>query len=199
MLVDAFTKRLYVRPLKNKSSASMIKAFNSILKEAKAIPIFLFTDMGTEFRSKPFLQLLKSKGITPYSIYSHIKSSFSERVIRTLFDRLQRFITHRGTNKFIDQLQNFVKSYNNTVHSVTKRRPNEITKADEYQVWETIFKKYLNDRDKPRNGPKLHVGQVVRISRVKLLFEKGESLQLRVQSSLILTPVKYCRIHAKLE
>jgi len=199
MLVDAFTKRLYVRPLKDKTSASMIKAFNSILKEAKAIPIFLFTDMGSEFRSKPFLQLLKSKGITPYSIYSHIKSSFSERVIRTLFDRLQRFITHRGSNKFIDQLQNFVKSYNNTVHSVTKQRPNDITKDNEYQVWETIFKKYLDERDKPRKGPKFHVGQVVRISRVKLLFEKGESLQLRDRWQLRLITVKYFRVHTKLE
>jgi len=163
-----------VRPLKDKTSATVIRVFKTILKEAKAVPVFLFSDQGSEFRSKDFMAFLKSKGIQPYSVYSHIKSSFAENFIRMLFQRIQRYMTYKKTSRLIDKLQNFVQSYNNTIHSVTKRRPNDITKEDEYFVWEQIFKKYLEEREKPRKPPKFHTNQLVRISRVKLLFEKGK-------------------------
>jgi len=49
VVLDAFSKKAYTRPLKNKSSECMIKAFKSIFREAGHTPIYLFTGNGILF------------------------------------------------------------------------------------------------------------------------------------------------------
>ena len=79
VVIDALSKKMYVRPLKTKSSPDVIKAFSSIVKETKANgfnpPILYWSDQGTEFRSKAFLDYLKSQKIKGYYTFSAIKVS----------------------------------------------------------------------------------------------------------------------------
>ena len=173
--VDAFTKKAYVRPLRNKKSDTMIEALNDVFKEIGEPPIYLFTDRGLEFKATKVTDFLTSKGVHPYHVYSKIKASFAENFIGKLFQRIQRFLTHRGNNRYIDHLQEFVDSYNNTISSVTGKAPNAIGPRDTYDVWERIFKKYLEERKKKRQAPKFHIGQIVRISREKVMFRKGRN------------------------
>jgi transposase InsO family protein len=176
IVVDAFSKKAYVRMLKDKTSKSMTTAFKSVFKEAKAKPMYIFSDQGSEFTSRVFRKFLKENDVINYHIYSFIKSMFSERFIRTLFTKLERYMTERQTLKIDDKIQDFVKTYNNTYHSTIKRTPNQVTKEDEYDVWYTIFKDYLKEKEQGRKPPKFKVEDKVRISRAKLLFEKGNCL-----------------------
>ena len=51
VVIDVFSKFLWVRPMKNKSAHSLVQAFDSILNE-KRKPEKLRTDKGTEFVNK---------------------------------------------------------------------------------------------------------------------------------------------------
>ena len=95
---------------------------------------------------------------------------------------IQRYLTHvqstkpglKHPNRYVDKLQDFVKLYNNTIQSRTLLPPNAINKDNEFQVWERLYGKYVDDLAKPRPPPRYSVGDAVHISREKLKFEKGE-------------------------
>ena len=80
--VDNFSKYAYTSLLKDKTAESMIKAFKRIFREAAVRPTYLFTDAGSEFKSKAFQDFLKENGVMQYNIYSHMKASICERFIR---------------------------------------------------------------------------------------------------------------------
>ena len=58
VVIDVFSKFLWVRPMKNKTAYSLIQAFDFILSK-KRKPEKLRTDKGTEFLKESFQQYLK--------------------------------------------------------------------------------------------------------------------------------------------
>ena len=174
VVVDAFSKYAYVRTLKDKTSASMIRAFKSIIKEAGTTPLTLFTDRGTEYLSSDFKKFLKERKIKWITSYSHIKSAFAERFIRTLYARLARYMTEKKTRRFTDKLQDFVRSYNASFHRTIGTSPKSVTPENAHEVWERMYKGYIKQKQRPRKPPKFKVGDLVRISKAKLQFEKGK-------------------------
>ena len=97
---------------------------------------------------------------------------------------LERYFTYMSSKKegqkhphrYVNKLQDFVKLYNNTINSRTRLPPNAVNKSNEYEVWERLFGKYIDELSKPRPAPLYKVGDYIRISRQKMLFEKGEAM-----------------------
>ena len=58
VVIDVFSKYVWVRPMKNKTARSLLEAFDSILSEGRK-PEKLRTDKGAEFLSESFQQYLK--------------------------------------------------------------------------------------------------------------------------------------------
>ena len=112
--MDTFTKKLYVRPIKDKFAKTVITAFKSILKDMPAVPKYAHSDSGSEFTSKAFQDFLKSKEIHWYSTFEH--APMAERVIQTIFQRLIRVFAHKNSNSYLKDLPLLVQSYNNTKH-----------------------------------------------------------------------------------
>ena len=173
VVVDAFSKYAYARTLKDKTAKHMINAFKSIIREAGRSPLTLFTDRGSEYTSKEFKDFLKERRIKWITSYSHIKSAFSERFIRSLYSRLSRYMTEKKTRKFVDKLPDFIRSYNTSYHRTIGMPPSEVKPENSNEVWRRMFKKYIEERKRPRKPPKFKVGDLVRISKAKLTFEKG--------------------------
>ena len=63
LLVDAFSSKVFVRPLKSKSAEKVKEAFKDIFKEFKATIYVLQTDRGKEFLGKPCQTLFKENNI----------------------------------------------------------------------------------------------------------------------------------------
>lgn len=178
IVIDAFSKKAYVRALKNKTAESVLKGMKSIFRQAKRLPVLLLVDMGVEYINKLMKKYLKENGIKLYHVQSEKKSMFSERFIRTLWTKIQRYLTQhedRKTkkNRYIDKLQQFVETYNNTPQARMKLSPNSITRDNANEVYMRLYGKYIEDLKKPRKPPRYHVGQKMRISRQKLVFTKG--------------------------
>ena len=60
VVIDVFSKYVWVRPMKNKTARSLLEVFDSILRKGRK-PEKLRTDKGTEFLNETFQQYLKRK------------------------------------------------------------------------------------------------------------------------------------------
>ena len=75
MVIDVFSKYGWIKPLKDKKTESVSKAFNEIFEKSKRKPQMLWTDKGSEFISKHFKEFLKKAGIKMYHTENEEKSS----------------------------------------------------------------------------------------------------------------------------
>ena len=58
-----------------------------------------------------------------YSIHNGGKSVVAERFIRTLKNKIYKYMTSVSKNLYIDKLDDIVDDYNNTYHRTIKRKP----------------------------------------------------------------------------
>ena len=165
MVIDIFSKYGWIVPLKNKKGVNVAKALENIFQERK--PKKLWTDKGAEFYNKDVKKLLDI-----YSTENEEKSSIVERWIRTMKEKMWKYFTDNNTYRYIDILPDLVKDYNNTVHTSIKMTPIEASKKEnELTAWRNLYP----DRYKIHNlrTPKFSVGDEVRITKKKKVFEKG--------------------------
>ena len=98
-----------------------------------------------------------------YSTNNKGKSLVAERFIRTIKNKIYKYMTSISKNVYIDKLDDIVKKYNITCHISIKMKPVDV-KGNTY----IDFKKEVNDKN-----PKFKVGDHVRISKYKNIFTKG--------------------------
>ena len=98
-----------------------------------------------------------------YSTNNEGKSVITERFIRTLKNKIYKYMTSISKNVYIDKIDDIVKEYNNKYHTSIKMKPVDV--MDNTYI---DFKKEINDKD-----PKFKVGDYVRISKYKNIFAKG--------------------------
>ena len=119
-VIDLFSKYTWIVLLKNKKSASIINAFQSILNTSKRKPNKIWVDQGSEFSNNQFKKWLKDNDISMYSKYNEGESVAAERFIRTLKNKIFRHMISISRNVYFGALDDIVKKYNNTYHSTIK-------------------------------------------------------------------------------
>lgn len=62
-----------------------------------------------------------------------------ERFNKTIMNKIQKYLNHNGTKRYIDQLDNILKSYNYTVHSRIGIAPVNVNELNQLQVWHKSF------------------------------------------------------------
>ena len=99
-----------------------------------------------------------------YSIHNEGKSVVAERFIRTLKNKIYKYMTAISKNVYIDKLDDIVNEYNNTYHRTIKMKPVDVkdnTYIDSMELSRS------NDKD-----PKFKVGDSVRINKYKNILTK---------------------------
>jgi len=156
-------------PVKSKSSKDMLDAFKQLFSQAHTRkPERLQTDAGKEFLNKDVQALLKREGIHHFYSNSDQKAAVVERFNRTLKTRIWTYFTAHQTQRYLDILPQLIDSYNETYHRSIGRKPNQVRKEDENEIWVRLY----GDGSK---GPirKQEKGENVRVSKVKRVFAKG--------------------------
>ena len=92
IVIDVFSKYLWVQPIPDKSHTSVIEAFKKIFQQTSRRPRTLRTDNGTEFKNRWFKQFMKKENVYAYTTKNEMKANFAERVIRTLKGMLYRYV-----------------------------------------------------------------------------------------------------------
>ena len=181
-VIDIFSKYAWLVPLKDKKGISIVKAFQSILKQSNRKPNKIWVDKGSEFYNAYFKKWLQDNNIVLYSTHNEGKSVVAERFIRTL--KVKFINSSISKNVYIDKLDDIVDEYNNTYHTTIKMKPIDVKDNT-----------YINaDKEVNNKYPKFKVGDHVRISKYKNIFAKGYMPNWSEEVFVIKKVKKYCSV-----
>jgi len=177
--MDIGSRYAWAVPMKDKSAKTTVEAIKSIVADNKGtIAPKIWVDQGSEFFNKTVIQYLKSLKSELYHTYSEKKAVFIERFNRTLKSRMFKRFTEEQSFRWIDDLPQLVKEYNETLHSSILARPADVKSGEK-----------IIDHPIEQIGPyeplKFKVGDRVRISRLKGIFEKGYTPNWSYETFLI--------------
>ena len=120
-----------------------------------------------------------------YSRHNDEKSVVAERFIRTLKNKIYKYMTSLLKNVYIDKLYDIVNKYNNTYHKTIKMKPVDV-KSNTY----ISSSKEINDKD-----PKFKIGDTIRISKYKTIFAKGYTQSWSEEAFVIKKVKKHCAMY----
>ena len=93
-----------------------------------------------------------------------------ERFNRTIKEKMFKYFSANNRRKFVDVLDLLINQYNNTIHSSIKMTPNEASrKENENKLWINLYPEFGGKS----LAPKFSIGNNVRITKEKKLFDKG--------------------------
>ena len=92
-VIVIFSKYAWVVPLKDKRSVSIVNAFQTILDDSKRKSNKIWVDKGSEFYNNSFKKWLQENDIAMYSTHNEGKSIVAERFIRTLKNKIYKYMT----------------------------------------------------------------------------------------------------------
>ena len=168
VVIDTFSKKLWARPLKRLSESETCEGLKAIISEMEYPPILFMSDKGKEFLNKSVQTLFDRLGVKSYYVTGPHKAALAERVIKTVKQKIERYLFQNETKVWLPVLQAVVENYNNSFHSSIKMAPNEVNSKNRSIVYERL---YPNIKDHVK--PKLSIGDKVRILEEKGLFTKG--------------------------
>jgi transposase InsO family protein len=129
-VIDLFSKYAFCIPLKNKTSQSIIDAFEYIFKTSNRKPKKLWSDLGSEFTNKLFKNFCNKEGIEIYHTFNEGKAVIIERFNRTLKEKMYFNFTLSGNKHWVDLLPKVVNDYNNSFHRTIKMTPEFASKNE---------------------------------------------------------------------
>ena len=148
--------------MKDKKCANV---FHEILKESNKKPSKIWVDKGSVFYNRSMKSWLEKNGIEMYSMHNEGKSVIAERFIRTLKNKIYKYMFHASVSKnvYIDKLDDIVNEYNNTYQNIIKMKPIDV-KSNTY----IESSKEINNKD-----PKFKIGDTVRTAKYQNIFAQG--------------------------
>ena len=121
-VIYIFSKYAWVIHLKDKEGVSIVNGFQSILKKIIRKPNEIWEDKGSEYYSNSFKKWVQDDDIVMYSIHNEGKSVNAERLIRTLKNKIYKYMTSVSKNVYIDELDDLVNECNSTYHRAIKMK-----------------------------------------------------------------------------
>lgn len=167
-VIDVLSKYAWAVPLKSKGGSETADAIAEIIRDSERRPKNMQTDKGKEFYNADVQRLVKKHGINHYSTYSVLKASVVERFNRTLKNDMWKMFTLNGTYKWVDALPRLVSDYNTRKHRTIGMRPVDVTPAIAERLLATVYSAI-----KIAGPAKFKIGDSVRVSKYKTIFEKG--------------------------
>ena len=177
VVIDVFSRYLWVEPLKTKSDQDVVNGFRRIFARTPK-PRRLRTDRGKEFMGQKTQDYFHEINVEQWAAHNEeMKANYAERVIRTLKSSLWGYMRAQKKFRYVDVLQDIVHAYNNTKHRSTSMKPSAITKGDvEERLWWHLYKPrtpYIKSRLLRRTPFLFKKGDHVRIAHKAHTFERA--------------------------
>ena len=101
-----------------------------------------------------------------YSTHNKEKFVVAEIFIRTLKNKIYKYMASIPKNEYIGKFNDIINKYNDTYNSKIKMKPVDLKSSTYIKT-----NKEINDKD-----PRFKIGDIVRISKHKNIFVKGNVL-----------------------
>jgi hypothetical protein len=198
LVVDGFSGKIFVRPLKSRTSSIVALALDSIFEEFGSQVYVFETDQGSEFKGD-CKKLFKSRNITYRAKYGKNKSFMSENYIRIVKRRLYQTLRGSLNQDWVTVLETVVNNFNNIpTRRIGYLKPNSISNEfDSVKVQEakkvhnikilneTPWKTQLqNEKDFENSNATLKVNDYCYVDLNEKLFDK--SYDVKVKKLLLL-------------
>ena len=177
VFIDIFTRYLYTVPLKSLQGEEMVEAMKSTFSKARAKPLNMRTDKGSEYKNRYVKKFLKDSEVNHIFTNFETKANYAERVIKTIKLKLFKYLTYKESENWVSELEKFTKGYNKSFHRSLKMSPLEALDADSYKVWQNLYQPIHGiDYNNYKKGKyKYEVGDQVKISYLKGTFDREYS------------------------
>ena len=170
-VMDMFSRKAFLEPLKSKSGESVAKAIEKVFKRSSGTPQKIQCDEGKEFYNKNVSDVMKKYNVKLFSVQSELKCCMIERFNRTIRDKIRRYMTHKKSTKYVHKLKEFERMYNTSYHRSIGVSPLEVNSTNQVEIHSRLY----GDEDIKKDQRKeiFKVNDRVLISKVKKIFEKG--------------------------
>ena len=105
---------------------NIVNAFQKNLKQSNRKPNKIWVDKGCEFYNSSFKKWLQGNDVVMYSTHNEGKSVVAERFIRTLKNKIYKYMISISKNVYIDEIDDIVNEYNNPYHRTIKMKPVDV-------------------------------------------------------------------------
>ena len=170
VIIDCFTKKIWLYPLEDKSVRGVVEKFKDLFDQKQVRPERIQTDEGGEFMGSQLGKLFKEYNIHHYVTYSDRKASIVERVIRTLKNLLYKKMEFHNTYNWVELLDDVEQKYLSSYHRTIKMTPNQAElQQNQFLLRLTFHENYSKYNFK---RPKFKVGDRVRVSLLRGKFAR---------------------------
>jgi len=174
--IDIFSRYAFAQPLVNKQASTVRAALEKMMNDGRKAQR-IRTDPGGEFCNKLVNTWFEKQNILHTVTHNEVKANYAERFIKTLKSKIVKYLQQNNTLKYVNTLQDFVTSYNDTYHSSIKMRPNSVNDKNEQMLWEQQYVEPFVKADKLKKKQKqptfkYKIGDRVRVSYLRTLFQR---------------------------
>ena len=171
VVIDTFTKFLWVEPLRSKQGIEVAQALNRIFEQQK--PLLFRSDFGSEFYNSHVAEVMQKFDIHQYGARGIKKAAIAENAIKFLKNKIYKYMRSRSSGRhkgeYESALQDIVHGKNNSIHAAHKMKPKNVSiyNAD------IVFKRLYPGYNKLAKKIFFAAGDKVRLSKLRSPFTKG--------------------------
>lgn len=171
LAIDIMSRFVWCQPIRSPTGENVREVFQNIFEKGR-IPLKIRTDKGTEFSNEIMQKFFKTHNITHFVTQNETKANYAERAIQTIKGKIIKYMRAKQTRQWVNQLVNFTKSYNNTIHRSIKQTPASVTKKDENKLWKQLYLSNPIATPTKKIIYKFEIGDIVRISLLRHPFKR---------------------------
>jgi len=182
--VDVFSRYCFYQRVPDKRASSVAKMLKVCVEHFEKVSNFpvtkVSTDSGVEFQ-KEFKEYLKRR-----KIY-YDRQVRSRKLIESLNRSLRIYVERSGWDivKDLDELvAKFVSSYNASVHSSTKKKPNELIAISKEDVKEEEKRQTADKRGKLNKSKGFTMAKLVKGDRVRIYDPRRTEIKAKQKNQL---------------
>ena len=194
LIIDAFSRRVWLKPLRRKTAVAMKKVLEQIVKVMKPFETdaYLMYDLGTEVRNDLVMTYLNSVGLKLETSKTN-KCSLAERAIGSVKRLIYPFVTESENRRYIHRLKDFENIINNRHHRMIGMSPIEAEKEENrakvIAFTQRRFNRVKLKKNKNKQEPKFKVGDLCRISNT-VTFKRGYDEHFKTEVFKVLKVLK---------
>ena len=142
---DAFSKYIWIKPLKQKTVHNVLLAFQSIYQKYSDFPVELSTDKGKEFKNKQVETFFLQNDVEYFSSEGNTKAQFAKCTIRTFKGLMLKYMCLHNTKRYLDILPELGRTYSDTYKYSIKMRPSDVSEKNMRQVFYNLYDAIIPD------------------------------------------------------
>lgn len=181
ILIDCFSRKVWLRPVTHKSGEAVVQAMTSIFREMGELPEQIVCDRGREFVNGSFQDFLASRNVRLVHPNSEMKASIVERANKSLQSLIYKYMdVLPETRTYYGALRAVLHTYNNRPHrSIAKLTPNQAELEVHKNTVASALRQHYSKAIPEKSIVKYQHGKSLEEARAEPKFKIGDTTRIK--------------------